>query len=136
MPSLTRVEIFVPKGLAQAKREALLSWVAAQHLLRRATQVIEAEIIYQRSGHEASVTVGDMISLTTMAIGRCSSGACGQALWYEPQVDHSAFEVVASRTSKIQDATLFWADHDRPNVFLGSFGSNPSAWQLGDSTCH
>jgi hypothetical protein len=50
--------------------------------------------------------------------------------------DHSAVEVVASRISKIQDATLFWADHDRPNVFLASFGSNPNAGQLADSTCH
>jgi hypothetical protein len=131
-----KAEIFVPRGLAQAKREALLSWAAAQHPLPRATPVIEAEIIYQRSGQEAAVTVGDTVSLTTMAIGRCGSGACGQALWYEPQADHSTFEVVASRTSKIQNATLFWADHDRPNVFLASFGSNPSAGQLAGLTCH
>lgn len=52
------------------------------------------------------------------------------------KVDHSALEVVASRTSKIRDATLFWADHDRPNVFLASFGPNPNAGQLADSTCH
>jgi hypothetical protein len=32
------------------------------------------------------------------------------SLWYEPQVDHPAFEVLASRTSKIQDAMLFWPD--------------------------
>jgi len=131
-----RAEIFVPRDLSQAKREALVSWEAAQHPLPRGTPVIEAEIAYQRSGREAVVTVGDTVSLTTMPIGRCSSGACGQSLWYEPQVDHSAFEVVASRTSKIQDATLFWADHDRPNVFLASFGSNPNAGQLADSTCH
>jgi hypothetical protein len=131
-----RVEIFVPKGLAQVKREALLSWLAAQRPLSPATSVIEAEITYQRSGQEAAVTVGDTVSLTTMAIGRCSSGACGQSLWYEPLADHSVFEVVASRTSKIQDATFFWADHDRPNVFLASFGPNPSAGQLAGSTCH
>ena len=35
--SLTQAEIFVPKGLPQAKREALLSWAAAQHPLPRAT---------------------------------------------------------------------------------------------------
>src|SRR5208282_1480365 len=131
-----RAEIFIPRDLSQAKREALVSWASAQYPLPRGTPVIEAEIIYKRSGQEAVVTVGDTVSLTTMPIGRCSSGACGQSLWYEPQVDHSAFEVVASRTSKIQDATLFWADHDRPNVFLASFGPNPNAGQLADSTCH
>jgi hypothetical protein len=131
-----RAEMFVPRDLSQVKREALISWASAQCLLPRATPVIEAEIIYKRSGQEAIVTVGDKVSLITMPIGRCSSGACGQSLWYEPQVDHSAFEVVASRTSKIQEATLFWADHDRPNVFLASFGPNPNAGQLADSSCH
>jgi hypothetical protein len=131
-----RAEMFVPRDLSQVKREALISWASAQCLLPRGTPVIEAEIIYKRSGQEAIVTVGDKVSLITMPIGRCSSGACGQSLWYEPQVDHSAFEVVASRTSKIQEATLFWADHDRPNVFLASFGPNPNAGQLADSSCH
>jgi len=131
-----RAEIFVPRDLSQATREALVSWAVAQHPLPRGTPVIEAEIVYQRSGQETVVTVGDIVSLTTMPIGRCSSGACGQSLWYEPQVDHSAFEVLASRRSKIRDAALFWVDHDRPNVFLASFGSNPNAGQLADSTCN
>jgi hypothetical protein len=128
-------EIFIQKGVTPAKREALLSWTTAQHPLPPATPVIEAEIIYQRSGQAATITVGDTASLTTTAIGRCASGACGQALWYEPQVAHSAFAVVASRSSKIQNSTLFWADHDRPNVFLAWFGSNPNAGQLANSTC-
>jgi len=131
-----RAEIFVPKNLSQAKREALVSWATAQHPLPPGTSVIESKIVYKRSGQEAVVTVGDTVSLTTMPIGKCSSGACGQSLWYEPQGDHSTFEVVASRTSKIREATLFWADHDRPNVFLASFGPNPNAGQLADSTCH
>jgi hypothetical protein len=38
------------------------------------------------------------------------TSAVAFSLWYEPQVDHPAFEVLASRTSKIQDAMLFWAD--------------------------
>jgi hypothetical protein len=131
-----RAEIYVPRDLSQVKREALVSWACAQSLLPQGTPVIEAEIIYKRSRQEAIVTVGDMVSLTTMPIGRCSSGACGQSLWYEPRVDHSAFEVVASRTSKIQDPTLFWMDHDRPNVFLATFGPNPNIGQLANSSCH
>ena len=128
-------KVFVPKGLAQARKEALVSWAFEQDRLPQATPAIEAEISYQRSGQEAAITVGDTVSLTTMAIGRCSPGACGQELWYEPQVYHSAFEVVASRTSRIQDAKLFWADHDRPNVFLAGFGSSSRGRQLADSIC-
>lgn len=134
-----KAEIFVPKGLAAAQKEALLSWVTSQGIAPAPTRVVEADITYRRSGRAAAnVAVGDSISLSTMAIGKCSSGACGQALWYEPQVKHSSFEVVASRGSKIRDSFLnfLWTDHDRPNVFLASFGSSGSSAELADSTCH
>jgi hypothetical protein len=134
-----KAEIFAPKGLAAAQEEALLSWVTSQGIAPAPTRVVEADITYQRSGRAtANVAVGDSISLSTIAIGKCSSGACGQALWYEPQVKHSSFEVVASRVSKIRDSFLnfLWTDHDRPNVFLASFGSNGRSAELADSTCH
>jgi hypothetical protein len=134
-----KAEIFVPKGLAAAQQEALLSWVTSQGIAPASIRVMEAEITYQRSGRAtANVAVGDSISISTMAIGKCSSGACGQVLWYEPQVKHSSFEVVASRVSKIQDSSMnfLWTDHDRPNVFLASFGPNGGSAQLADSTCH
>jgi hypothetical protein len=133
-----KAEIFVPKSLAPAQKEALLSWMNSQGITPISTRVAEAEITYQRSGYTVNVAVGDFISLSTMAIGKCSSGACGQALWYEPQVKHSSFEVVASRVSKIRDSALnfLWTDHDRPNVFLASFGPDGNSLQLADSTCH
>jgi hypothetical protein len=134
-----KAEIFVPKGLAAARKEALLFWVATQGIASAATRVVETDIAYQRCGRAtANAAVGDSISLSTMPVGSCSSGACGQALWYEPQVKHSSFEVVASRASKIRDSSMnfLWTDHDRPNVFLASFGPNGSITQLADSTCH
>jgi hypothetical protein len=134
-----KAEIFVPKGLAAARKEALLLWVASQGIGPASRRVVQTDIAYQRSGRAtANAAVGDSISLSTMPIGKCSSGGCGQALWYEPQVKHSSFEVVASRTSKIRDSSMnfLWTDHDRPNVFLASFGPNGSSTQLADSTCH
>jgi len=133
-----KAEVFIPQGLAPAQKEALLSWVTSQGITPASTRVAEAEIAYQRSGPVANVTIGDSISLSTMAIGKCSSGACGQALWYEPQVRHSSFVVVSSRVSRIRDSSLkfLWTDHDRPNVFLASFGPNGSGAQLVDSTCN
>jgi hypothetical protein len=134
-----KAEIFVPKGLAAAQEEALLSWVTSQGIAPASMRVVEAEITYQRSGDAtANVAVGDSISLSTMAIGKCSSGACGQGLWYEPQVKHSSLEVVASRVSEIRDSSMnfLWTDHDRPNVFLASFGLNGSSAEPADSTCH
>jgi hypothetical protein len=134
-----KAEIFVPKGLTAAQEEALLSWVTSQGIPPASTRVVEAEITYQRSGRATTnVAVGDYISLSTMAIGKCSSGACGQALWYEPQVKHSWFEVVATRISKIRESSMnfLWTDHDRPNVFLASFGPNANSAALAGSTCH
>jgi hypothetical protein len=132
-----KAKIFVPKGLVPAQKRALLSWVATQGIAPSSTSVVEADITYQRSGAEAEVAVGN-ISLSTMPIGKCSSGACGQALWYEPQINHSSFEVVASRVSKIYDSDLnfLWTDHDRPNVFLSHFGPIDSTGQFANSTCH
>jgi hypothetical protein len=128
-------EIFVPKGLPAAQKEALLSWVNSQAPIPASVRVVEAEIIYQRLGSVVKVAVNDSISLSTMAIAKCDSGACGQALWYEPQAEYSEFEVIASQSSNVRDAALnfSWTDHNRPNVFLASFGPNGSA--LDDLTC-
>jgi hypothetical protein len=133
-----KAEIFVPKGLEPARKEALLSWVNSQGTTPASTRVVEAAITYQRSGSAAQVAVGDSILLSTATIGKCSSGACGQVLWYEPRAKHSSVEVVASRVSKIQDSFLdfLWTDHDRPNVFLASFGPNGKSGQFADSSCH
>jgi len=132
-----KAEIYVPKGLDATRKDALLSWVTSQGAMPASTQVLEGEISYERSGAAANVAVGDSISLSTMAMAKCGLGGCGQALWYEPQAKHSSFEVVASRASRIQDTALnfLWTDHDRPNVFLASFGPERSSIQLADS-CH
>jgi hypothetical protein len=133
-----KAEIIVPAGLEPARKEALLSWVTTQGTIPVSTCVVEAAITYHRAGCAADVAVGDFISLSTAAIGKCSSGACGQALWYEPGAKHGSVKVVASRVSKIQDSSLdfLWADHGRPNVFLASFGSDGDSGQLADSSCH
>jgi hypothetical protein len=130
-----RAEIFVPRGLSAAQKEALLSWVDSQAAAPASTPVVEAEIRYQRLGTVVNATINDSISLSTRAIAKCDSGACGQALWYEPRAQHSGFEVIASQMSNIRDAALnfSWNDHDRPNVFLASFGPNGNG--LADLTC-
>jgi hypothetical protein len=131
-----KAEIIVPNGLEPARKEALLAWVTSQGIMPVSTRVVEAAISYHRSGCAADVQVGDFISLSTTAIGKCSSGACGQALWYEPGAKHGSVEVVASLASKIRDSSLgfLWTDHDRPNVFLASFGSDGNSSQLADSS--
>ena len=133
-----KAEIIVPEGLEPARKEALVSWVTSQGTIPVSTRVVKAAISYHRTGCVADVAVGDSISLSTTAIGKCSSGACGQALWYEPGAKHCSVEVVASRVSKIRDSSLdfLWTDHDRPDVFLASFGPEGNSGQLADSSCH
>jgi hypothetical protein len=130
-----RAEIFVPKGLSAAQKEALISWVDSQAAVPDSTQVVETEIRYQRLGSVVNAAINDSICLSTTAIAKCDSGACGQALWYEPRAQHSEFEVIASQTSSIRDAALnfSWNDHNRPNVFLASFG--PNEIPLADLIC-
>src|SRR5207245_9915179 len=96
------------------------------------------ELSDERACAKVEAAGGDSMVVSTTAIGTCSSGSCGQTVWYEPQAKHSSFEVVASRVSKIRDSGLnfVWIDHDRPNVFLASFGPDGSSVQLADSTDH
>ena len=128
-------EVFVPKGLPAPQKEALLSWVNSQAAIPASARVVETEITYQRLGSVVKVAVHKSVCLSTIAIAKCDSGACGQALWYEPQARYSGFEVIASQSLNIRDAALnfSWTDHDRPNVFLASFGPNGST--LDDLTC-
>ena len=133
-----KAEIIVPKGLEPARKQALLSWITSQGNIPVSPCEVEAAITYHRTGCAADVAVGDFVSLSTTAIGKCSSGACGQTLWYEPGAKHCSVEVVASRVSKIRDSSLnfLWTDHDRPNVFLASFGSEGNRGQLAESSYH
>src|SRR6516225_8555130 len=58
-----KAEIYVPKGLDTARKEALLSWVTSQGAMPASARVLEGEISYERSGAAADVAVGDSISL-------------------------------------------------------------------------
>jgi hypothetical protein len=131
-----QAEVFMPKGLAPDQKEALLSWLKTERPLPISTSVVDADVSYSRTGEKAEVSVGDIVVLSTASIGKCSSGACGQAVWYEPKANYSTFAVASSRTSMIRNARLHlvWWDHDRPNVFLATFGNH--ADPLADSTSH
>jgi hypothetical protein len=133
-----RAEIFVPRGLAPEQKRALLSWIRTERPLPASTSVIDTDIRYRRAGYEAELTVGDTVAVSTVPLGKCRTGACGQALWYEPTSRHSSFAVVSSRASTIRDARLHlgWTDHDRPNVFLATFGPGEEATPLADALCH
>lgn len=133
-----RAEIFVPKGTTAERKKALVSWLATECPLPASTSVIEADICYRRTGPKAELTVDDAVAVSTIPLGQCRTGACGQALWYEPTCRHSSFAVVSSRTSTIRDGRLHlaWTDHDRPNVFLATFGPGAESAQLADALCH
>jgi hypothetical protein len=133
-----RAEIFVPRGITPEQKKALLSWLETERPLPASTSVIDADICYRRTGNQAELTVGDTVVLSTIPLGKCRTGACGQALWYEPTSRQSSFAVVSSRTSVIRDARLHltWTDHDRPNVFLATFGPGEGSTQLADAPCH
>jgi hypothetical protein len=133
-----RAEIFVPPGMAPERKKALLSWLETERSLPASTPVIDAGICYRRTGNQAELTVGDAVVLSTAPLGKCRTGSCGQALWYEPSSRQSSFAVVSSRTSMIRDARLrlTWTDHDRPNVFLATFGPGDGSARLADAPCH
>jgi hypothetical protein len=135
-----RAEIFVPREMAPAQKKALLAWLEAERPLPASTSVIETDICYRRTGNEAELSVGDTVAVSTVPLGKCRTGSCGQALWYEPISRQSSFSVVSSRNSIIRDGRLHltWTDHDRPNVFLATFGPGAGSTPLAGAPwpCH
>ena len=50
-----KAEIFVPRGLGPAQRQALLAWVRSQRTLPDSAQVVQTEITFQRTGRSADI---------------------------------------------------------------------------------
>jgi hypothetical protein len=132
-----RAEIFIPRGTAPEQKKALLSWLETEHPLPASTSVSDTDICYRRTGNEAELSVGDTVAVSTVPLGKCRTGSCGQALWYEPISRQSSFSVVSSRNSIIRDGRLHltWTDHDRPNVFLAAFGPGAGSTPLAGAPC-
>jgi hypothetical protein len=62
----------------------------------------------------------------------CVTGACGEALWYQPRAATTLFTVAVNGGSHVNEPLLKlnWTDSGKRSVFLGRFGQSDSTKDL------
>jgi hypothetical protein len=124
-----RSVIYVPESASRAQREALVAWLKAQMPELKTSKISTriASIRIAGNGTGYSVSIGDSIAVRTAGLESCETGACGEALWYEPRSGTSRFTVALNRSSSVAEPLLKlkWNDTGKRSVFLGKFGDTP-----------
>src|SRR5437879_2036033 len=87
--------IYLPQSASRAQREALVVWLKAQMPELKASKISTrvAPIKVSGNGTGYRVSIGDSITVRTAGLESCETGACGEALWYEPRSGSSLFTV-------------------------------------------
>jgi hypothetical protein len=121
-----RSVIYLPQDATRAQREALVAWLKTQIPELKAGKISThvAPIKVSGNGTGYSVSVGTSIAVRTAGLESCETGACGEALWYEPRSASSMFTVALNRASRVTEPLLKlkWDDAGKRSVFIGKFG--------------
>jgi hypothetical protein len=124
-----RSVIYLPQSASHAQREALVAWLKVQmpELKESRISTRTAPIKVAGNGTGYRVSIGDSIAVRTAGLESCETGACGEALWYEPRSGTSLFTVALNRSSSVAEPLLKlkWNDAGKRSVFLGKFGDAP-----------
>jgi hypothetical protein len=123
--------VYLPESAGAPQRDALLAWLkSADPDLRRAvlhTRVVPLRLARQQGGY--TFTAGSFLSLATAPPGQCQTGACGEALWYQPHIATSLFTVAVNCASHVAEPLLQlkWDDAGKRSVFVARFGDRVCA---------
>jgi|ERR1043166_7467529 hypothetical protein len=125
-----RSVVYLPQSASRAQREALAAWLK-NHIPelksgKLSTRIAPIKIAGNGTGY--SVLIGDSIAVRTAGLESCETGACGEALWYEPRSGSSLFTVALNRSSRVTEPLLKlkWDDAGKRSVFIGKFGDTAS----------
>jgi hypothetical protein len=125
-----RTVIYLPQSATRAQREALVGWLKSQmpEIKNGKISTRTAPIKVSGNGTGYSVAVGDSIAVRTAGLESCETGACGEALWYEPRSGSSVFTVALNRSSRVTEPLLElkWNDAGKRSVFIAKFGDATS----------
>ena len=126
-----RSVIYLPQSATRAQRDALVAWLKTQMPEIKAGKISTrvAPVKISGNGNGYAVSVGNSITVRTAGLESCETGACGEALWYEPRSGTSLFTVALNRSSRVAEPLLKlkWDDAGKRSVFLGKFGAAPSS---------
>ena len=117
--------VYLPEKASEPQRQALLAWLkSSQPGFKSAhLQTRTASLQLTGKGEELEFAAGNLLSLKTSPMN-CDSGACGEALWYQPRTATGSFAVVVNRSARIDEPLLklSWQDAGRRSVFVARFG--------------
>jgi hypothetical protein len=127
--------VYLPENATAAQRDALLAWLRSPSInLDSHCELRRRVVPIQFTATDAcySLTAGASLSISTAPLESCNTGACGDALWYNPRSQSSVFTVAVDRASNVAEPLLklTWRDSGRRCVFLGKFGQELSARPL------
>ena len=122
--------IYLPNEATAAQRAALLSWANSTLGLKLngiKTRVVPLQFARTNKGY--SFSAGDFAAFRTTSLESCQTGACGEALWYNPRSATSLFTVAVDSSSRVIEPFLHlkWTDAGQRSVFLGRFGDESRA---------
>src|ERR1041385_6388086 len=122
--------IYLPQSASRAQRDALVVWLKTQIPELKASNVSTRVTLIKISGNGTcySVSIGDSIAVRTAGLESCETGACGEALWYEPRSGSTLFTVALNRSSRVAEPLLKlkWDDAGKRSVFICKFGDTAS----------
>jgi hypothetical protein len=118
--------VYLPANATAAQRDALLAWTKAnlRELQIAAFKTRTVPLQFTRTDQGYSFSAGNAVSLTTVPLESCQTGACGEALWYTPRSATSVFTVAVDGSSRVAEPylDLKWSDAGQRSVFVGKFG--------------
>jgi hypothetical protein len=123
--------VYLPEKALPGQREALLSWIKTTlpDLKNAKVQQRVASLKMQATTEGCHFSAGKSIQVKTASLESCSTGACGESLWYTPRAPSGVFTVAANRASNVREPLLRldWKDGGKRSVFLAKFGERETS---------
>lgn len=124
----SRAVIYLPSDATREQRDALANWARERGVGARAEVVAikSAPIRITGSGDRRGIAVGEAARLTTGTIAPCTTGSCGESMWYAPRSAHGEFRALLEESAVVSEPALSleWRSSGLRSVFAASFGDS------------
>jgi hypothetical protein len=116
---------YLPPGLTTAQQAALLAWARRNTAVRLDESHVKIMPLQTEfADNQIRFSAGKEMTFAGGTPPACTTGSCGEMLWYQPRSAASSFVVDQLERSRIVEPllSLRWMDHGRRTLFVGRFG--------------
>lgn len=118
--------VYLPQAATPEQRNTLLAWLKSSvpDLKAAELQTRVLPLRFVKTDTSRIFSAGDAVFVETAPPEACETGACSEALWYEPRTPGTVFSVAVDRASRVTEPLLKlrWVDAGKRSVFLARFG--------------